>query len=127
VQNTFPSWIRGLTIHIVPINGNFTGFQSIIRRPNLPASLSQFSKPNIDIGRGETSVVKYGCSNEKKSFITREKGTRQRAESKSERPGLGSVQGIQLSGLSGRGWQMDKLLYRKKIDGVRQNHPVMAG
>jgi hypothetical protein len=74
----------------------------------------------------EAGVLRYHRSNEKQSPITCEKQPHQRAGSKSKGLGLGSVQGIQVLGLFGRGWQMDKLLYREEIDGFRQNNPMMG-
>ena len=75
----------------------------------------------------EADVLTCRRSNEKQISITYEEQPHHRAESKSQGSGLGSVQGIQVPGLSGRGRQMDKLLYREEIVGLRQNYPVMAG
>jgi hypothetical protein len=84
------------------------------------------SERNIATGMNEAGVLMCHGSNEKQSPITCEKQPHQRAGSKTKGPGLGSMQGIQVSGLFGRGRQMDKLLYRQEIDGFRQNNRMMV-
>jgi hypothetical protein len=60
--------------------------------------------------------------NENRQPIRHEKRPNQRAGSISCGFGMGSVQGIQVSGLFGRGRHMDKLLYRQEIEGFRQSY-----
>ena len=74
-----------------------------LRRPRL----------NVAAGMDEASVLTCRRSNENRSPITHEKRPNQRAGSNSCGLGMGSVQGIQVSGLFGRDRQMDKLLYRE--------------
>jgi hypothetical protein len=85
-----------------------------------PASMQK-----VAVGMNKASVLTYRRYNEKQSPITCEKQPHQRVGFKSQGFGLGSVQGIQVPGLSGRGRQMDKFLYREEIDGVRQNNPLI--
>jgi hypothetical protein len=67
----------------------------------------------------EANVLKCRRSNEIQIPISSKKQPNQQAGSNSYGPGLGSMQGIQVPGLSGHGGQMDKLLHRKEIDGFR--------
>jgi hypothetical protein len=92
---------------------------------DLSASISLFPGQNVVVGMDEANVLKCQRCNEKQSPITCKEKPHRRAESKSQGFGLGSVQGIQVPGLFGRGRQMDKLLYREKIDGFRQNNPMI--
>ena len=92
----------------------------------LSASMPPASRQNIAAGMNEASVLMCHRSNEIHTTITCEKQPYQRAGSKSKGLGLGSVQGIQVSGLFGRDRQMDKLLYREEIDGFRQNNRMIV-
>jgi hypothetical protein len=91
-----------------------------------PRYLRPSPKQNVVVGMDGAGVLTCNRSNEKQSPITCKKKPHQRAGSKSQGLGLGSVQGIQVLGLFGRGRQMDKLLYREEIDGFRQNNPMIV-
>ena len=71
------------------------------------------SHAQVTAGMDEASVLTCRRSNENRSPITHEKRPNQRTGSNSCGPDMGSVQGIQVSGLFGRDRQMDKLLYRE--------------
>jgi hypothetical protein len=93
---------------------------------DLSAPMRPFSGLNIATGMNESNVLTCQRSHEIRRSIKRKKWPNQRTGSKSKGPGLGSMQRISVLGLFGRDRQMDKFLYRQKIDGFRQNNRMMV-